>query len=315
MAGRAAGWQIVGVATAAALVAAALVGVTAGASTPAPGGTTYVSIVPCRLFDTRPAPATVGARTTPLGPDETHRQQVTGAVGNCVVPADATSVTINLTAARGTARSFLTVAPAGEPLPNASTLNWVAGAPPTPNQVTIGLSTDGAIDLHNEFGEVDLIGDVVGYGTTADLDAVTDRLDQVDGEIADLASEFNTLDDAVSTKANAADVYTKSQVNSFPIPMAGGIVLDNGTKLAGGYSFGTWTSTRTSAGNYQLHLPVRGGCAGLPVPYISVTPDALRLVAAHIASCEPNGSWKFFVFTYTSTLVATDSHWAFTIYG
>jgi hypothetical protein len=49
------------------------------------------------------------------------------------------------------------------PRPTASNLNVVAGAPPTPNQVTVGLSATGAISIYNNGGTVDLIVDVVGY--------------------------------------------------------------------------------------------------------------------------------------------------------
>jgi hypothetical protein len=47
--------------------------------------------------------------------------------------------------------------------PLASSLNWRAGAPPTPNKVDVQLSSAGAIKLYNLAGKVDVVADVVGY--------------------------------------------------------------------------------------------------------------------------------------------------------
>src|SRR6476469_2359644 len=58
----------------------------------------FVPISPCRLFDLRPAPDTVGSRATPLSPGETYTQPVRGANGLCNIPADATAVAMNVTA-------------------------------------------------------------------------------------------------------------------------------------------------------------------------------------------------------------------------
>ena len=59
------------------------------------GGTVLVPMVPCRLFDTRPDG--VGNRLSPLRSNETMLQQVTGANGNCMIPTDATGVSLNVT--------------------------------------------------------------------------------------------------------------------------------------------------------------------------------------------------------------------------
>ncbi len=62
-----------------------------------------------------------------------------------------------------TASSFLTVYPADAAKPNSSNLNWTATSSPTPNQVTVGLSAGGAINVWNYGGNVDVIIDIVGY--------------------------------------------------------------------------------------------------------------------------------------------------------
>lgn len=129
------------------------------------GGSIFVPITPCRLFDTRPAPSTVGPRSTKLDAGETYTQQVTGNNGQCTgIPADATAVAMNVTAVDTTAASYLTVFPAdGVTPPNSSNLNWIPGAPPTPNKVDVKLSPTGAIKLYNNVGTVNVLADVVGY--------------------------------------------------------------------------------------------------------------------------------------------------------
>lgn len=139
---------------------------------------TFVAVTPCRLFDFRPAPDTVGPRDAPLGPgiDNVHVQQVTGANGNCVIPADAVGVAMNLTITDPTARSHLRVFPADAEVPLAATLNWLAGQGPTANQVDVQLSGDGAIGLFNLNGTVNMIADVVGYYSPASLRTLADRV-------------------------------------------------------------------------------------------------------------------------------------------
>jgi sugar lactone lactonase YvrE len=122
-----------------------------------------VSITPCRLFDTRPAPDNVGARNTPLSGNETATFQVTGSNGNCVIPGDATTVVMNVTAVGATAGTFLTIWPADAAQPLSSNLNPSSGAPPAPNLVTVKLSAGGAINVFNKAGTVDVLADIVGY--------------------------------------------------------------------------------------------------------------------------------------------------------
>lgn len=124
----------------------------------------FVPIAPCRVFDTRPAPDNVGSRNTPLGSGETFTQQITGANGNCIIPADATAIAISVTAVGGDAASFLTIWPSNvTPRPLVSSLNWIPTSPPTPNKVDVKLSATGQINLFNSSGTVNIIADIVGY--------------------------------------------------------------------------------------------------------------------------------------------------------
>jgi hypothetical protein len=131
----------------------------------ATSGTTassFVPITPCRLFDTRPT-YVVGAHGTPVGAGATLTLAVWGTNGNCTIPTGATGLSLNVVAINPTAASYLTVFPSDQPLPLSSSLNWVAGQPPTPNAVTVSTSFDGHISFFNNSGTVDLAADIVGY--------------------------------------------------------------------------------------------------------------------------------------------------------
>ena len=149
------------------LLAAATVLAVSTASSLAAGTTAQrsvlVPIVPCRLADTRPNPDNVGTRSTPLQAAESHVFQVSGHNGNCDIPTTATGVSGNVTIDHPTAASYLTVFPADVPRPLSANLNWTAASSPTPNQVTVGLSAQGAIGVYNNAGTVDVIIDIVGY--------------------------------------------------------------------------------------------------------------------------------------------------------
>ncbi len=161
---------------------------------PGPGETTFVPIPPCRLFDYRPG-AGVSTRSTPIGPAETVTQQVTGVVGACNIPADATGIAMNVTATDPTAVSNLRIFPADVvDVPNASNLNYRPGDGATPNKVDLKLSPTGAIKIYNDFGSVFVLADATGYYTRSGL--------------ADLQQQINALKSAqaFALEATAADV-------------------------------------------------------------------------------------------------------------
>ena len=116
----------------------------------------YVPLVPERILDTRDATGDVEGR---IGPGQVVSQQVAG-VGS--VPSDASAVAVNVTAVGGTSPSHLRVWPSGEPMPNASTINFQPGVN-IANMVIVEVGDDGKVDIYNHAGEVDVIFDVVGY--------------------------------------------------------------------------------------------------------------------------------------------------------
>jgi hypothetical protein len=155
-------WAALGAAVAVSLGAG---GVSLISATSPGGAAAFVPITPCRLFDTRPAPHTVGGRTSPLGPDETYDVAARGTQGNCALPTSAVGIVLNVTAVDATQATFLTLFPSGADRPTASHLNPSPGAPPAPNAVTVDLSDAGEFSVFNRFGSVHVLADVVGYYT------------------------------------------------------------------------------------------------------------------------------------------------------
>ncbi len=162
------------IALAASMVAGALAVVAVGiASAATSTPSSFVPIVPCRLVDTRPD-SQVGTRGTPIGANSAVNFAVWGQNGDCTIPGNAVGIASNVTVVGPTAPSYLTLYPAdASTRPTASNLNYGAGSPPTPNQVTVALSDTGAIAVYNLAGNVDVIIDVVGYYVPASASTPT----------------------------------------------------------------------------------------------------------------------------------------------
>ena len=126
-------------------------------STPSTNGSgLYNSMSPYRALGTLALGAPVGVNTSvPV--------QVTGTLTG--VPVTATAVVVNVTAAHGTTASYLTVYPAGvTTVPTASNVNFAAGQA-IANRVTVGVGTNGQIEVYNHTGTVNVDVDVDGYYT------------------------------------------------------------------------------------------------------------------------------------------------------
>jgi len=120
------------------------------------------AVTPIRVCDTRSglSYATPCAGRT-LGAGGT----ITVAVGGTdSIPADASSVVLNVTVTATTTPSHLTVYPAGQPLPTVSDLNWTAGRT-VPNLVIATVGTGENVNVTNFNGSADVIVDVVGWFT------------------------------------------------------------------------------------------------------------------------------------------------------
>ncbi|HWC37206.1 MAG TPA: hypothetical protein VG476_01700, partial [Acidimicrobiales bacterium] len=122
-------------------------------SNPMATGTQFTPTSPVRIKDTRISGDT-------LRPNSTLTVPVAGVSG---VPASGvTAAVTNATVTNTTQPSFLTVWPTGVTRPLASDLNWVAGET-VPNLVVATLGSDGAVQVFNAAGSVDVIVDVSGW--------------------------------------------------------------------------------------------------------------------------------------------------------
>jgi hypothetical protein len=144
------------IATLAAL-ATLLIGVQTASTAPASSPSSVITIDPARILDTR-EPIGVPS-VAPVAPDSSITVQVGGVGG---VPTNATGVVLTLTAVNATTNTFVTATPTGTPRATTSVLNPSVGGA-IANTITVGLGTDGKLDLYNGFGSVDLIADVSGY--------------------------------------------------------------------------------------------------------------------------------------------------------
>jgi len=111
---------------------------------------TYNSMIPLRVLDTRNGSA--------LGPGGSVVLQL----GGTSVPANATSVILNVTATNTSTASSLTLYPTGNSLPLASNLNWVGGQT-VPNLVSVRLGSNGSVTIYNPSGYVNVVVDLEGY--------------------------------------------------------------------------------------------------------------------------------------------------------
>jgi LPXTG-site transpeptidase (sortase) family protein len=121
----------------------------------------FTPIPPARLTDTR-----MPMGSSPLGtlPDGgTIVVQVGGIAG---IPSNATAAVLNVTATNTTAPGFVTVWPAGQPQPLASSLNPERAGETIPNLVTVPLNSAGQVAVFS-MTRADIIVDAFGYYTPA----------------------------------------------------------------------------------------------------------------------------------------------------
>jgi hypothetical protein len=108
--------------------------------------------MPCRVADSRN-----GTGFAAIAADRIRVSMI----GRCGVPADATAVAVTVTATQAQAGGFLTAWPAGQPLPNASTVNYGAFEDRA-NGAIVKLGSDGAIDVRAS-APTEIIVDVNGW--------------------------------------------------------------------------------------------------------------------------------------------------------
>lgn len=133
---------------------------------PPPPATSFFTLTPCRLVDTR-NPDVAGQ--TPIG-GPALSDGVTRSfdlAGRCGLPATAKAVSVNITATGAGRTGYLTVWPASAALPGTSTVSFAAGQTRATNAI-LGVSTDGYAALAIRAvlaspGTTHVIVDVNGY--------------------------------------------------------------------------------------------------------------------------------------------------------
>jgi len=121
-------------------------------------GSTFTPVEPQRLLDTR---AGIGAPARRVAAGGTVELQVSGRGG---VSDDSTAVILNVTAVNlaGSATSYLTAWPTGQPMPLTSNLNMVTGQV-VPNLVVAKVGSGGKVSIANRSGTIDIVADIAGY--------------------------------------------------------------------------------------------------------------------------------------------------------
>jgi len=113
-------------------------------------GSTFNTVTPLRLLDTR--------TTAALGSGKTLALQISGADG---IPAGVKAVVLTVTVTGTTGSGYLTAFADGGSRPTASNLNWVQGKTIS-NQVIAPVGSDGKVDFYTN-STTNVIADVAGY--------------------------------------------------------------------------------------------------------------------------------------------------------
>ena len=129
------------------------------ASNPSAHGAQFTPApAPVRICDTRTGQKQNSCTGKVLSAGGSLSVQAAGAAG---VPADATAVVLNITAAGSTTGGYFTVYPTGQPMPVASDLNF-SPAEDVANMAVATLGS-GSFSVYNARGSTELIVDLVGW--------------------------------------------------------------------------------------------------------------------------------------------------------
>jgi len=120
----------------------------------------FYPLTPCRVADTRQGTGFTGTQGPPSLSGGTSR--TFGVAGYCGVPANATAYSLNVTVVpRTSSLDYLTTWPAGQTMPNASTLNsWTGTA--VANAALVPAGTNGEIAIYAS-DDTDVLFDINGY--------------------------------------------------------------------------------------------------------------------------------------------------------
>ncbi|MCU1399318.1 MAG: putative thermolysin family peptidase [Acidimicrobiales bacterium] len=126
-----------------------------------PLGSSLTSLVPGRLFDSRPGQPTADGQLSGGGQRPAGSVTVVPVLGRAGVPNDATAVALNMTVTEAQFAGFVTVYPCGGDPPLASNLNYSAGQT-IANAAVTKVGTGGAVCVLTQ-SPIQLVVDVNGF--------------------------------------------------------------------------------------------------------------------------------------------------------
>jgi len=129
-------------------------------------GLAFYPVPPCRIMDTRNGTGLLAGPALAEG----QTRPVPVPASACGIPANAGAYSLNLTVVPTGSLGYITVWPAGAPMPVVSTLNAPTGAV-TANAAIVPAGTGGAINVYAT-GRTDLIVDINGYFASAGNDGL-----------------------------------------------------------------------------------------------------------------------------------------------
>ncbi len=185
------------------------------------------NVTPARLLDTRPTGKTIDGVSQAAGRPGAGSSTTVKVAGRGGVPADARTVIVNVTAVKSTERGFVTVTPCADPIPTASSLNYVA-ATNRANELVAELNSNGELCLFTS-SDAHLLVDVVGYvGSPSSFTSVAPS------RLLDSRPTGTTIDaqDQGVGKRQAGTSYTLDVEGRVGVPASATAVVVNITAVA-----------------------------------------------------------------------------------
>ena len=242
----------------------------------------FQSLVPSRVLDTRDGTGG-GAR---LGPGASLDLQVTGRGG--IPTTGVQAATMNVTVTGTTAAGFLTVHPAGETRPLASTVNFTQSST-VAIRTMVKLGAGGKVTIFNSSGFADVVVDVGGWYTDASAPGALGALVPVNpyrildtrdgtGGFTGPAPAFGTVDVQVTGRAGVPATGVRAVVLNATVtaPAAPGFL----TVFPAGAARPLASDLNFAAGETQANLVVVQVGAGGKVSFASSVGSQLILDVA-----------------------------------
>jgi hypothetical protein len=135
-------------------------GPTEPAPEPISSGTTFVSITPSRLLDTRSGNTTIDGQSAGIGPYQALTVTPVKVAGRAGIPNDAIAAALNIIAINPSGDGFITVFPCGTSVPITTNINFFRGAIIS-NMVISKLGTDGSVCIYSNV-TTDVVIDING---------------------------------------------------------------------------------------------------------------------------------------------------------